>query len=145
MREAHERLQWARERAGFETATEAARALGVAEPTYLGHENGRRGFRRVADKYARRFGVSLEWLLTGRAPVLKAPSEQPRLVPASLSVTLREGEVFQVVLGSQSVCCYLAAAGGIAVPLVLGSASTYVRAAIGGLSGRALRQGAQAS
>jgi len=36
---------------------------------------------------------------------------------------------------------YLAIEGGVAVPLVLGSASTYVRAAIGGLDGRALRRG----
>jgi antagonist of KipI len=36
---------------------------------------------------------------------------------------------------------YLAIAGGIAVPPVLGSRSTYVRAAIGGHQGRALRRG----
>lgn len=36
---------------------------------------------------------------------------------------------------------YLAVAGGIAVPEVLGSRSTYVRAALGGLEGRALRAG----
>jgi len=80
MSEAYERLQWARERAGFDTATEAARALGIAEPTYLGHENGSRGFRRVAERYARRFGVSLEWLITGRTPPQAAVSEQQRVV-----------------------------------------------------------------
>jgi biotin-dependent carboxylase-like uncharacterized protein len=51
------------------------------------------------------------------------------------------GEIFQVLVGSASACCYLAAAGGVAVPLVLGSASTYVRAGIGGLRGRALQRG----
>jgi len=81
VREPHERLQWARERAGFETATEAARALGIAEPTYLGHENGSRGFRRVADKYARRFGVSLEWLLTGRTPPKPAAAQRRHMAP----------------------------------------------------------------
>lgn len=40
--------------------------------------------------------------------------------------------------GSRS---YLAVAGGIDVPLVLGSRSTYLRAAFGGLQGRALRRG----
>ena len=57
------------------------------------------------------------------------------------SVTLSRGEVIEVVAGRQSACCYLGVEGGIAVPLVLGSASTYVRAAIGGLDGRALRDG----
>jgi antagonist of KipI len=36
---------------------------------------------------------------------------------------------------------YLAVAGGVAVPVVLGSRGTYVRAALGGLEGRALRAG----
>ena len=57
------------------------------------------------------------------------------------SVTVPRGEVIEVLAGRQSACCYLAVEGGIAVPLVLGSASTYVRAAIGGLDGRALRKG----
>lgn len=78
MKQPHERLQEARRRAGFEEATEAARALGIKEPTYLGHENGSRGFKARADQYARKYGVSLEWLLTGRGgaerrPVAKGP------------------------------------------------------------------------
>jgi biotin-dependent carboxylase-like uncharacterized protein len=60
---------------------------------------------------------------------------------AGQSITLARGEVLQIVVGRQSACCYLAVEGGIAVPLVLGSASTYVRAAIGGLDGRLLRRG----
>jgi biotin-dependent carboxylase-like uncharacterized protein len=62
-------------------------------------------------------------------------------VDAGQSLTLLRGEVIEVVAARQSACCYLAVEGGIAVPLVLGSASTYVRAAIGGLDGRALRKG----
>lgn len=64
----HQRLQEARKLAGFEDATDAARSLGMKEPTYLGHENGSRGFKGRADDYARKFGVSLEWLITGRGP-----------------------------------------------------------------------------
>jgi allophanate hydrolase len=56
------------------------------------------------------------------------------------SVTLPRGAVIEVVAG-QSASGYLAVEGGIAVPWVLGSTSTYVRAAIGGLDGRALRRG----
>lgn len=61
-----DRLIKARKHAGFDTGSAAADALGVKEPTYLGHENGSRGFKAKAEQYARRFGVSLEWLLTGR-------------------------------------------------------------------------------
>lgn len=37
--------------------------------------------------------------------------------------------------------CYLAAAGGFDVPIVMNSKSTYLRGAIGGFSGRALQKG----
>ena len=59
---------------------------------------------------------------------------------AGQSITLSRGEVFQIVVDRPSACCYLAVEGGVAVPLVLGSASTYVRAGIGGLEGRLLRR-----
>ena len=65
----HERLTFARKQAGYETATEAAEALGVPYPTYAGHENGSSGFRRGSGElYARRFKVRFEWLMTGRGP-----------------------------------------------------------------------------
>lgn len=62
------RLKKAREEAGFETAIEAADALGIPRSTYIGHENGHRGFpAKRAPQYARRFKVSEEWLLYGKA------------------------------------------------------------------------------
>lgn len=60
-----ERLKLAREHAGFATATAAAESLGVKYPTYAGHENGSRGVVRAAERYARRYRVSLDWLLRG--------------------------------------------------------------------------------
>ena len=62
----HQRLRLAREKAGFARASDAARAMGVGEPTYLGHENGSRGLSRAAARYARFFRVSLDWLIDGR-------------------------------------------------------------------------------
>jgi len=59
----HQRLRVAREQAGFSRASDAARAMGIEEPTYLGHENGSRGLSRAAPRYARFFGVSLDWLI----------------------------------------------------------------------------------
>lgn len=61
------RLRKAREAAGFDTAVDAADALGVPRSTYIGHENGHRGFpAKKAPLYARRFKVSEEWLLYGK-------------------------------------------------------------------------------
>ena len=62
----HQRLRFAREQAGFARASDAARAIGVGEPTYLGHENGSRGLSRAGARYARFFHVSLDWLIGGR-------------------------------------------------------------------------------
>lgn len=65
-KEIGERLRQAREAAGYASAAAAARALGVPYPTYAGHENGSRGLRGNLETYARRFGVSTDWLLTER-------------------------------------------------------------------------------
>lgn len=68
--ELHERLKLARQHAGYESVRDAAEALGVPYPTYIAHENGSYGFRRQsAVRYARRFGVSLDWLLEGKGPM----------------------------------------------------------------------------
>ena len=65
----HGRLRWARthgEKKKYANASDAARAMGVSVPTYLGHENGSRAFEDDAPRYAQFFGVNLEWLMTGR-------------------------------------------------------------------------------
>jgi antagonist of KipI len=63
----------------------------------------------------------------------KAPMWRPVLV--------REGSVLQFKSAQEGCRAYLAFAGGIAVPEVLGSKSTYIRAGIGGFQGRALKKG----
>ena len=79
--ERHERLQHARELAGYKTATDAANAMGAPVPTYGGHENGFRGFRTdTGQRYARFFRVDFEWLMTGKG--------EPR--PQSLDLRVRE-------------------------------------------------------
>jgi biotin-dependent carboxylase-like uncharacterized protein len=79
--------------------------------------------------------------LVGPGAGLKIGRENPRVVAGGQSITLSRGEVLQVVASQFAACCYLAVEGGIALPLVLGSASTYVRAALGGFEGRALQSG----
>lgn len=60
-----ERLKIARIHAGFSTAQAAAESLGMKYPTYAAHENGSRSVPRAYEKYARRYRVSLDWLLRG--------------------------------------------------------------------------------
>jgi antagonist of KipI len=52
-----------------------------------------------------------------------------------------KGQVLQMRSTRTGARCYLCVSGGIEVPLVLGSASTHVLSALGGLSGRPLRKG----
>ena len=64
----NERLRMAREKK-YESAADAARAMGIKYPTYAGHENGNGGVsKKMAIRYAHFFGVDLEYLLTGRKP-----------------------------------------------------------------------------
>jgi hypothetical protein len=58
------RLIQARELHGrYQSVSEAAEAMNLAVPTYLAHENGSRGFKGSAHKYADFYGVDLRWLL----------------------------------------------------------------------------------
>ena len=69
----------------------------------------------------------------------------PRLDDAALqmwrAVAVPEGGVLAFAQVSDGMRAYLAVAGGIDVPLVLGSRSTYTRSRLGGLEGRALASG----
>jgi hypothetical protein len=71
-----DRLKRARIEAGYGSAAEAARAMGVPTPTYQGHENGSAGLPRAAERYAAFFKVSLDWLLTG-----KGGTRRPAKIP----------------------------------------------------------------
>jgi antagonist of KipI len=62
-----------------------------------------------------------------------------RALPAWTALFVRAGQTVEVTKASGYV--YLAVSGGIEVPLVLGSRSTYLRGGFGGLEGRALRAG----
>lgn len=74
-------------------------------------------------------GAEFEASVAGQA----LPQNRPVLLAAG--ARLRVGRTLQGARG------YLAVAGGIRVPAVLGSHSTYVPAAFGGFEGRALRAG----
>jgi phage repressor protein C with HTH and peptisase S24 domain len=78
-----ERLRQARENAGYKSARLAAKAMGIAVSTYGAHERaedpGGRDFGPdEATRYAKRFKVTPEWLLTGRW--LPPDGDTPRIV-----------------------------------------------------------------
>src|SRR5882757_1952448 len=67
-----QRLRMAREK-HFKSARLAAKAMGIPVSTYGAHERAEQEGGRdygpdEATQYARRFGVTPEWLLTGREP-----------------------------------------------------------------------------
>ncbi|MCG6873937.1 MAG: biotin-dependent carboxyltransferase family protein [Betaproteobacteria bacterium] len=61
--------------------------------------------------------------------------------PQGRPVLVRAGAVLEFRAGEQGCRAYLAIRGGFRVPVVMGSRSTYIRAALGGLEGRALKKG----
>jgi antagonist of KipI len=67
-------------------------------------------------------------------------SVNEREAPRWSAISLRAGDVVRVGQARAGVRGYLAFAGGLDVPLVLGSRSTYLRGQLGGYNGRALRR-----
>jgi biotin-dependent carboxylase-like uncharacterized protein len=57
------------------------------------------------------------------------------------SIRVQPGDVVRLGAAARGVRGYLAVSGGLDVPKVLGSRSTYLRGRLGGHAGRALRQG----
>jgi biotin-dependent carboxylase-like uncharacterized protein len=76
----------------------------------------------------------------GAALDIETDGERQR-VPAGQSVMLPRGATLRVVLLPPAISAVLAISGGINVPAVMGSRSTYARARLGGFEGRALQAG----
>ncbi|KAA3440077.1 5-oxoprolinase subunit C family protein [Rufibacter hautae] len=62
-------------------------------------------------------------------------------VPIHRPIFVRKETLLEFGAAVQGCRAYLAVAGGIDVPLVMGSAATYARAALGGWQGRSLQKG----
>ncbi|RAI33737.1 hypothetical protein CH340_11355 [Rhodoplanes serenus] len=77
-----QRLSQARQRAGFESATDAARRFHWNENTYRSHENGARDVsRKAAERYGKAFKVSSGWILYGEGEGIAPESGKVASVP----------------------------------------------------------------
>ncbi len=84
---------------------------------------------------------SLHVAFVGGSAGLSLEHAHQRSIPAGRSVHVKKGDVIKIGMIAGSSCGYLAMGGGIDVPRMLGSASTYTRGFLGGFEGRALRAG----
>lgn len=76
------RLKWARLRANYPDAAQFARAARVNPTTYRAYENDQNGFAKQAATFARKLGVTAEWLLDGGPlPTGPIPEVQPDIPP----------------------------------------------------------------
>lgn len=91
-----------------------------------------------------RIGFASDWLVAwaGGDFQVRAGVDE---IPAGHAALLRGGEVLEMSAPEKGARAWLAIAGGIDVPLVLGSRSTDLRSGFGGLEGRTLRDGDQLS
>lgn len=78
-------------------------------------------------------------IATGGARLVAMPGE--RALAPWIPVRVRAGDVLRIERVTDGQFAYIAVRGGIDVPLVLGSRSTLVSAALGGHEGRLLRVG----
>jgi len=70
-----------------------------------------------------------------------SPTVNGAAIPMWEAVPVKAGDVLRLGPARAGVRAYVAVAGGLDTPRVLGSRSTYVRGRLGGLGGRALRKG----
>lgn len=70
-----------------------------------------------------------------------SPSVDGQPLPLWKTMTLREGQTLTFGRRRSGARAYLAVAGGLAVPAILGSRATFLRGHLGGLEGRRLQAG----
>ena len=70
-----------------------------------------------------------------------APKLDGKQLPMWQAVEVSKGSVLSLGTAKSGLRSYIAVAGGIDVPLVMGSRATYLRGSLGGFKGRALQAG----
>jgi SOS-response transcriptional repressor LexA len=90
------RLKAVREKRGYTSAKSAAEAMGVTIVTYLQHESGVRGYpSSKAERYARFFRTTPEWLLYGRQVTATSLGPQLNVKGSVAAGVWREAEEWQ--------------------------------------------------
>lgn len=90
------------------------------------------------------FGGEFEVIESGTIAITGAdmsPKVNNKQVPMWETLELSKGDVLYLGFAKEGCRAYIALAGGIDVPIVLGSRSTYLRGKIGGLNGTILKEG----
>lgn len=75
------------------------------------------------------------------ASLIEAADAPAKPIETDRSYLLKRGQILKVGMIEGASTAYLAVAGGFALPVFMGSLSTYSRAGIGGFHGRKLAQG----
>ena len=70
-----------------------------------------------------------------------SPTLDDQPVPAYAALAVKAGQTLRFGAPKAGCRAYIAFAGGLDIPLVMGSRSTYMKAAIGGFEGRKLQKG----
>lgn len=106
----------------------------------VGNEDGAAGLEFTLGPAALRFGADAVIALTGCDADARLDGQPLR---PWWRVAVRAGQTLRLAAPreGEGMRAYLCVAGGIAVPAVLGSRSTDLKAGFGGLDGRALRDG----
>ncbi len=84
---------------------------------------------------------SMRIALSGTGGTIQVSGMPATTFPAWQSVRLVRGQKFKITIAPDLACCYLAIEGGFDLAPVMGSLSTYTRAAFGGYRGRILAAG----
>lgn len=92
----HERLTWARERAGYRDKAHFAKVAGVNPTTYRAYENGQNGYAKLAATFAKKLGVTAEWLLEGGPLPSSEPPEPIILPPEGAGKAVIDGDAVAV-------------------------------------------------
>ncbi|SAK91624.1 5-oxoprolinase subunit C family protein [Caballeronia ptereochthonis] len=104
----------------------------------LGNDSGAAGIEIPMFPFRVRFTADVAFALTG-ADCAARLNDRPVLPWWTLQA--REGDVLTLGVPTAGARCYLSLAGGVDVPVVLGSRSTQLRGEFGGHDGRALQKG----
>jgi biotin-dependent carboxylase-like uncharacterized protein len=119
---------------------------GAADPAALAVANRLVGNEATAAGLELAFaGPALRFPLGGTVAISGACFSATRSSGAGVkwneTVVLKPGEILDLGATREGCRCWLAVRGGLAVPVVMGSRSTFLPAGFGGLQGRALRHG----